>query len=104
MPGLRGLTVILATAEPPRVDAAGALAAASAALGAPTRLYLHGDAVRALDDPRVGIAIELGALVIACQTGLADAGIDLDTADPRIAAGGMVSLLAELGDDRLVTL
>ena len=37
-------------------------------------------------------------------TGLAAVGIPFDTLPPGIAPGGLVSLLAELGEERLVTL
>lgn len=102
MPGLRGLTVIVATGEAERFACAVELAASWAALGGKARLFCRGGAVMRLDDPALIEALAGGVTVIACQTGLAEHGIDLTAHDPRIAGGGMVSLLAELGEDRLV--
>jgi predicted peroxiredoxin len=117
---MRGLTLILAVPEPSRFHAALSVAAASAATGAATRLYLHGDAVALLaspvsqDDGRyhaaglptlalmLGEALGLGVTLICCQTGLALAGLEADAIDPQIEVGGLVGLLATLGDDRLV--
>ena len=122
MPGMRGLTIIAATADSERFRAALSLACAHAALGGRARLYCHEGAVRLLlpgEDPddaqriAAGLptraqllheAVESGVALIACQTGLAAAGIPFDTLPPGIAPGGLVSLLAELGEDRLVTL
>lgn len=104
MPGMRGLTIIVTTSAAERFDAAVELAASWAALGGRARLFCRGSAVTRLDDPMLNEALAGGVAVIACQTGLADHGGSLAACDSRIAAGGMVTLLAELGDDRLVTL
>ncbi|MGC6401707.1 hypothetical protein ACNI3Q_14145 [Sphingomonas sp. FW199] len=98
----RGLTLIVAGDDPQRFDAAVAVAAAEAAIGGTVRLYAHRMAVMRLSDPMLVDAMDGGVAVIACQTGLAEAGIDLSTLDPRIEGGGMVGLLLALGDDRLV--
>ena len=45
---------------------------------------------------------ESGVELIACQTGLALAGLSADT--QRVAAGGLIDLLATLKEDNLLTL
>lgn len=122
MSDMRGLTIIAATADGERFRAALSLACAHAALGGGVRLYCHEAAVALLvpgtdpgDDARVakGLAtraqllaeaLDSGVTLIACQTGLAAEGIAFDTLAAGVEPGGLVSLLAELGDDRLVTL
>ena len=111
---MRGLTIIVAGVDPDRLRAALTLACAAAALGGRTRVYLHEAAVGLLAReapapaglPNLtelrGIADDGGVELIACQTGLALAGLAADT--QRVAAGGLIDLLATLGDDRLVTL
>ncbi|HEY0621937.1 peroxiredoxin [Sphingomonas sp.] len=122
MPGMRGLTIIAAAADAERFRAALSLACAHAALGGRARLYCHEAAVTLLvpgtDPGDAGLAgkglatreqllaeaLESGVALIACQTGLAAAGIAFDALAPGIEPGGLVSLLAALGEDRLVTL
>ncbi|MDJ0275631.1 DsrE family protein [Sphingomonas sp. 2R-10] len=112
---MRGLTILITNPDPNRFRTALTMAAAAAALGAPTRVYLHEGAVTLLSaqDMRVpaglpmlgelrAIAIDSGVALIACQTGLALAGLSADAAG--VEAGGMIDLLATLSDDRLVTL
>ncbi|MCJ8157441.1 DsrE family protein [Sphingomonas sp. LaA6.9] len=118
-----GLTIIVTSADPTRFHAALSIAAASAATSAPTRVYLHADAVALAapphdcpDDaryaagglPTLAQLIEevraLSVRLIVCQTGLALASLDAGALGPNIEAGGLVSLLSSLGDDRLVTL
>lgn len=119
---MRGLTILVVSADADRFRAALSLACAHAALGERTRLYCHelavhlivagndpdDDALRASGLPTraqlLDEARESGVEIIACQTGLAAAGIAFDTLPAGIEAGGLVSLLAELGDDRLVTI
>lgn len=120
---MRGLTVVVATADPARLHAALSLAAAAAAAGAATRLYFHADAVALAapphawpDDARYAAAglpslaalfdeaLAMGVRMIACQTGLALTGSSAGNLDTHIETGGLVSLLASLGDGRLVTL
>jgi len=111
---MRGLTIVVATPDPDRFRAALTMACAAAALGGRTRIYLHEGAVAlltmtgtappglpTLSELRI-IALETGVELIACQTGLALAGLAADT--ERVAAGGLIDLLATLADDRLVTL
>lgn len=122
MPGMRGLTIIAATADAERFRAALSLACTHAALGGRTRLYCHEAAVELLVSgadpgdaalPAKGLAtraqllaeaLESGVTLVACQTGLATAGIAFDMLAPGVEPGGLVSLLAGLGEDRLVTL
>lgn len=111
---MRGLTIIIAGPDPDRLRTALTLACAAAALGSRARLYLHEAAVGLLASnapaplglPDLSelraIAEDSGVELIACQTGLALAGLSADT--QRVAAGGLIDLLATLKDDRLVTL
>lgn len=110
---MRGLTLI--AGDPARLRLALELAAAQAALGGAARLFCHQAAAAALvagDDtpPPPGLpttaqllddALALGVAVMACQTGLALAGIAASSLDPRVATGGLVSVLSALGEDRL---
>lgn len=120
MPGMRGLTILVATADTSRFRAALATAAAAAALGERARVFLHEDAVALLvekpdaDAARLAsagaptqqqlleIARESGVALIVCQTGLALAGLSMETLPADTQAGGLVSLLATLGEDRLL--
>ncbi|RJF90911.1 DsrE family protein [Sphingomonas cavernae] len=123
MPGMRGLTIIVTSADPSCFHAALSIAAANAATDAPTRVYLHADAVALAAPPHVcpddaryaaaglptlaQLVEECGAMgvrLIACQTGLALASLDAEALGPDIEAGGLVGLLSSLGDDRLVTI
>lgn len=118
---VRGVTVILT--EQGRLRTALEVAAAAAALGGRARLFAQGPAVEALhppiaadDDwlwvdaglPALGVlceeALGLGVEVIACQTGLHLTGTAADTLDPRITSGGLVGVLASVGDDRLIAI
>jgi predicted peroxiredoxin len=120
MPGMRGLTILVATADTSRFRAALATAAAAAALGARARVFLHEEAAALLvekpdaDAARLTsagaptqqqlleIARESGVALIVCQTGLALAGLSMETLPADTQAGGLVSLLATLGEDRLL--
>ncbi|NML06225.1 peroxiredoxin [Sphingomonas sp. G-3-2-10] len=106
MPVMRGLTILVATADPERFRMALTLASANAALGGRTRVYFHEAAVGVLatSEPMIGTAVETGAALIACQTGLAMAGMDASALPPGVETGGLVGLLADLGDDRLDTI
>lgn len=117
---MRGLTLVVAEAAPARCRAALTLASAHAALGGDARVYFHEAAVALLlpssdagDDSLeaaglpgrsqlLAVAHESGVGLIACQTGLALTGIAFDQLPPGTEAGGMVALLAGLGDGRLV--
>ena len=121
MPGMRGLTVIVAEASRPRFRTALTLAAAQAALGGKARIFLDGGAVALLyppvhdaSDAAYGVAgmpmladlldeaLGMGVTISACQSGLALTGTDAATLDPRIGFGGMIGLLQAFGEDRLV--
>lgn len=101
---MKGLAIIVAGADPARYRTALTLAAAHAALGGRTRLLLDSVAVRLAvsEEALLESCFELGVAVTLCQSGLADAGLEAALLDPRFRYGGMVGLLAELGDDRLV--
>lgn len=120
---MRGLTIIIADISSIRFRTALSLAAAHAALGGKARLFLSGEAVSIIRAPVSGwdddeyaaigqpdmatlYADALGAGVgfIICQTGMALGNAEMSDFDPRIEAGGMVSLLATLGEDRLLTI
>jgi predicted peroxiredoxin len=120
MPNLRGLTILVATADPDRFHAALSLAAAQAALGGRARIYLHAEAVALLgrvpeDDAHPGAgmpgiadlraeAAALGVTLTACQSGLALARLSHGQAGHDVEVGGLIGLLSDLGDDRLVAL
>jgi len=111
---MRGLTIVVAGPDPDRFRAALTMACAASALGGGARVYLHEMAVgllatnasapEGLPDLAAlrAMAAESGVELIACQTGLALAGLSAET--QRVAAGGLIDLLATLKDDRLVTL
>ncbi|WP_116091702.1 peroxiredoxin [Sphingomonas crusticola] len=102
---MTGLAIIVATPDPVRFRTALTLAAAHAALGGRTRLLLDGEAVRLAATSGAELldsCFDLGATVTLCQGGLAAAGLDATALDARFDYGGMVGLLADLGQDRLV--
>lgn len=111
---MRGLTIVVAGPDADRFRAALTMACAAAALGGRTRVYLHEAAVGLLAVDAFApeglpgsaelraVATDSGVELIACQTGLALAGLSADT--QRVAAGGLIDLLATLKDDHLVTL
>ena len=117
---VRGLTIIVAGPDRSRFRLALTLAATQAALGARARLFLEGEAVglvRAELDAGEGNLIEaglpatselldtclsLGVGVMLCQSGMALAGLDLRALDPRLDGAGLASMLATLGEDRLL--
>ena len=120
---MRGLTIIIADISSVRFRAALSVAASQAALGGKVRLFLSGEAVDLIrmpvdgwdDDDHAAIgqpdlaalyseALEAGVGFIVCQTGMALCRAKMSDFDPRVEAGGMVSLLATLGDDRLLTI
>ena len=119
---MRGLTIIIADVSSTRFRAALSLACAHTALGGKTRIFLSGEAVSIIRAPVSGWdddeyaeigqpdmaslyaeALDAGVSFIVCQTGMALGTAEMSDFDSRVAAGGMVSLLASLGDDRLVT-
>lgn len=118
---MRGLTIIVADVSSERFRGALNLACAAVALGGRVRLFLDGEAVSIPRAPmqgweddayaEVGLptlpeqfsqALDMGVEVILCQAGMQMTGAEMADYDSRVQAGGMVSLLAALGDDRLV--
>ena len=130
MPGLNsgnpnpvGLNLVILSDDAERLRGALMLAMAHRALGGQARLFLQLDAVRLLAPhlaaPRdaghatVGLptlsslleeALESGVSIIACQSGLALAGLSIADLDPRIEAGGPINFLRSISPtDRLST-
>ena len=121
---MKGLAIIVASPDPARFRAALTLAVAQTALGGQVRLYCHEASVALLaraertDDDSVTLtaaglpdrhglitmALASGVILIACQTGLAVAGLAMDDLATGVEAGGMMALLADLRDERLVTI
>ncbi len=117
---MRGLTIILAEAAPERFRTALSIAAAHAALGGGARLFLQAEAVALLAPmaapgdaahAAVGLptlatlldeSLGLGVAIVACQSGLHLTGVAADALDPRVQFGGLVSVMQDLGDDRLL--
>jgi predicted peroxiredoxin len=118
---LSGLTIIIADVSSERFRTALTIATAAAALGGRTRIFLQGEAVAILRQPIAGWeddgyaqaglptlpdhyreALALGVRFILCQSGLTLTGAEPSDYDPATEYGGMVSLLADLGDDRLL--
>jgi predicted peroxiredoxin len=117
--GLAGLTIVVAGNDPERFHAALAIAAANAALGARSRIYLHAAAavladracpamhgIQADGVPTLGElldeALAIGVEIIVCQSGLAAAGISAETVTNGIATGGLIELLSTLAGDQLL--
>ncbi|MES2339654.1 MAG: peroxiredoxin [Pseudomonadota bacterium] len=99
---MRGLTVVVAGADPARFDAALTLVNAQAALGGRARLYCHDAAVTLLTaSTLLDTARELGVRFVLCQTALAAHDVALPEGTE---AGGMIGLVADLDDDRLVVM
>lgn len=110
------LLLIATTGDAERLRGALTIACTEAALGGSVRLFLLLDAVALLSEPisaprddvhavhglpslvaLIDDALDLGVNIIACQSGLALAGIDAGALDPRIIPAGPVSALAETG-------
>lgn len=90
----RALAIVVAEGSGLRFITAMDVAAAAAALGRPVALFLAGPAVAAVHDPIVARAAELGATVTACQTGMADTGVEASSLPGFAEAGGLVGFLA----------
>lgn len=123
MPVLRGLTIVVADISSERFRVALNLALGTVALGGSARVFLDGEAVSALRQPIAGWedesyreaglptlpalcaeALDAGVRFILCQSGMAMTGAEPRDYEARVEYGGMVSLLAELGEDRLVAI
>ena len=115
-----GLTIIVATADPDRFHAALEMAAANAALGERSRIFLQGGAAELLrnasspvdaERTRHGIptarqlldeARALGAEIFVCQSGLALCGLSADGLPEGVTTAGLIELLSTRGEDRLL--
>jgi predicted peroxiredoxin len=120
MPIVPGLTIVVASADAERFHAALSLAAANAALGQRSRLFLQGEAARLLaggpveqdaERTRHGIpsqaelieeALAMQVELIVCQSGLALAGMSAEALPPAVKTGGLIELLSSRGDDQLM--
>ncbi|WP_083672079.1 DsrE family protein [Sphingomonas montana] len=118
---MRGLTIIVADVSSERFRTALSLATATAALGGRTRIFLQGEAVTLLRDPIMGRgddahadaglptlathyaeALALGVRFTLCQSGLTLTATQPSDYEPTTEYAGLVSIMADLGDDRLV--
>lgn len=117
------LKIVLTTPDAERFRGALTLAAAQAALGGETALFLQLDAVAMLRAPlaaprddahaAAGLptlaalladAMTLGVRVVACQSGMALAGLTADTLPESVDVGGPVQFLADGDANARVTL
>ncbi len=118
------LTIMLVAEDATRARAALSLALAAAALGRAVQIYAHERAVALLahhprpdDDSTMlsaaglpdrcallAMARENGIAITACQTGLAMTGLSISDLAAEVEAGGLVSVIAELGDDKIVSI
>ena len=123
MSDLPGLNIIVASADGGRFYAALETAAATAALGHTARIFLQGEAAALLRAPvsfggdaarraagqpdlvsLVAEAMAMDVRLIACQSGLALAGMTASELVPQVRTGGLVSFLSEAGaGDQLLT-
>ena len=117
---MRGLTIIVAAADPDRFHAALSVAAANAALDGRTRIFLQGesaalmlDASSPLDAYRSSSGVPttqqllaeaqaLGTQIIVCQSGLTSCGMSADRLPDNARTAGLIEILTTLGEDRLV--
>ena len=123
MPPMKGLTLLVHTDDIARFRAGLAVALAYAALGGSARIYCHEASVTLLartirDADRamppvptapdrlalIAMAREAAIPLIACQTGLAVSGLALADLADGVEAGGLVSLMAAAGEDRLLSI
>lgn len=121
MPGLPGLSIVVAGEDSARLHAALSVAAAWAALDRPARIFLQAESVALLRMPpgeqdrqrgEAGIpalaelleeGLALGVTVIACQSGLALAGLSAEDLPTGVDVGGLVDFLAgSRPDDQLM--
>lgn len=121
MSAMRGITIIVSGGDADRLYDALELAAAEAATGASARLFCQGRSVALLaeaspasgdaDRNAAGLptlaelrleAVHLGVQILACQGGMALSGYAIDRLGPGVEAGGLIGLLADLGEDRLI--
>jgi predicted peroxiredoxin len=94
---MQGLILLIAGADRERFRSALEVAAANAALGRSTRLFLQSAAaplLEAPEEPLLEEAIALGAGVTVCQSGLALAGVRADRLPEGVETGGLIELLS----------
>jgi predicted peroxiredoxin len=115
---MRELRIVVATADAERLRGALVMAAAQAALGGRAALFLQLDAVallrhpmsapldeahRAAGLPALGQLVEealgLGVTILACQSGLALAGLSAQHLPDGVEVGGPVGFLQQTGDE-----
>lgn len=120
---MNGVTILLTRDDPASLRAALTIASAAAALGQRARIYLHEAAVAMLCRPIMHeademyrakglpdlagvleVALSMEVRIMACQTGLALGDHDAEALDPRVETGGLIGLMASLGDDRFIAL
>lgn len=91
-----GLLLILTEAQGERFEAAAEAASVAAAAGRPVAVLLRGSAILHAPEPAasLGLLLDLGAELGACQTAMAAAGLSADSLDPRIAATGLVLFMS----------
>lgn len=118
---MRGLTIIIAEASEPRLRTALGLALSTRALDGEVRLFFDTAAVSLVRSPIAGAqdvdhiaaglpnmadlveeTLEAGVAYILCQAGIAMFDLSANALDARFTYGGMIGLLADLGEDRLV--
>lgn len=118
-----GLNIVILSDDAERFRGALTLAMADNALGRSARIFLQLAAVRLLAPPieaaqdevhsahglpsllaLLDEALDHGVIIIACQSGLALAGLSAHHLDPRIEAGGPISFLQSISaEDRLLS-
>lgn len=94
--GMSGLAIVVTAAD--RAAPALRVAAAAAALGRTVAVHCDGPSVAALAAPagaELAAALGLGVAVTACQSGLAEAGLDAAALAPGVETGGLVGFLGE---------
>ena len=110
------LAILLVSDDKARLRAALMLAHAEIALGGTAHIFLQGEAAAMLRPPitapqdaawrtagepvlatLLDEALENGASISLCQTGLAKAGMSADALDPRILLSGPIAFLAAAG-------
>ena len=121
---MRGLTIILNGDDASNgIGLAFQMALVQIALGQPMTLFVTGWAVRNIvmaskssGKGFLGIKVtpslkqllndvlDGGGRLIVCQTRMTTGGWHFDALDSRIEAGGLVSIMQGLGDDRLVVI
>ena len=120
MSDMPGLTIIVAGTDPERFHSALSLAAANAAMGRRSRIFLQGAAASLLAETQIpgdearsrhGVptlcelieeTLAMGGELIVCQSGLALAGLRADQLPRGAVTGGLVELLATRGEDQLL--